>query len=166
MGGMNLLRRQYDKAITAGRKSLKLGPNMADLKADMAYTTYTVGDWDETILLLKSAIRLSPRVPTWYLVLLSRAYVYAGHSDLAIATAKSGLAQLQSVRLKAGLHRTLAFAHVEAGRTEKARQHVAEALKLNPRVSTVTVLRRYLLFKNPADVERQVAAMRKAGMPE
>ena len=67
--------------------------------------------------------------------------------------------------MRSVLHRDLAFAHSEAGRIEKARRHIAEALSLIPRHSAQSV-RKSTFFKDPAHLERMLSALRKAGLPE
>jgi adenylate cyclase len=48
---------------------------------------------------------------------------------------------------------------------EKARQHMAQALKLIPSYSSLLV-RKITRYKNPAHLERMLTALRKAGLPE
>jgi tetratricopeptide (TPR) repeat protein len=57
----------------------------------------------------------------------------------------------------------LAVIYSELGMEEKARAVVAEWQRLNPKVS-VEAFRQFLPFKNPADVERHLNALRKAGL--
>ncbi len=48
---------------------------------------------------------------------------------------------------------------------EKARRHMAQALKLNRRYSSRYVSK-ITFYKQPAHLERMLTALRKAGLPE
>ena len=165
LAGNYWVRRQYDEALAAGRKAIALDPNSAENHAILALITHDLGDWDQTIALSKMAVRLHPRYPSWYLFGLSRAYTFKGEYDLAVAAAEEGLRRAESNFLTGGFHSTLAFAHMEAGRKEEARRHVAERLRLPPPLSPAYI-RKVFFFKNPAHLERFIAALRKAGLPE
>jgi adenylate cyclase len=60
-------------------------------------------------------------------------------------------------------HRILAACYAELGRLEEARAEIAEVLRLNPSYS-LEGLRQTMPFKDPADLERHLAALRKAGL--
>ena len=60
-------------------------------------------------------------------------------------------------------HFNLEVIYNELGLEEEARAVVAAWRRLNPKVS-VEAFRQYLPFKNTADVERHLAALRKAGL--
>jgi hypothetical protein len=51
------------------------------------------------------------------------------------------------------------------GKEEKARFHAAEVLKTNPSFS-LRALQSRNPYKNPADMERLIEPLRKAGLPE
>jgi adenylate cyclase len=60
-------------------------------------------------------------------------------------------------------HWNLAACYAELGRLEEARAEVAEGLRLNPNAS-LEVIKQNAPYKNPADLERFLAALRKAGL--
>ncbi len=60
---------------------------------------------------------------------------------------------------------TLAHTYVEAGRMEEARATVKESLKRFPRYS-IKIPKRVLRYKDPADKQRIIENLRKAGVPE
>ncbi|MBW8056244.1 MAG: tetratricopeptide repeat protein, partial [Nitrospira sp.] len=161
---IRLTQRKHDEALAAGRKAIALDPNYPQARAALAITMRGLGQWDETIALSKLAIRLHPHHPSWYLFSLSMAYVFKGEHDLAIVAAEEGVRRAESDFLKGTFHRDLAFAHMEAGREEEARRHMVEGQRLN--TSTAAWYRNFYRFKNPAHLERMLAALRKAGLPE
>jgi hypothetical protein len=62
-----------------------------------------------------------------------------------------------------GAHQHLAVIYVELGRDAEARAEVAEVLQIAPKFS-LEGLRQRLLNKDPAENERYLAALRKAGL--
>ena len=60
-------------------------------------------------------------------------------------------------------HLCLAVIYSELGREEEARAEAAEVLRLSPNFS-VEGWRHRLPFKDPAETERFLAALRKAGL--
>jgi adenylate cyclase len=165
LGAIHLYKREYDEALVNGRMSIEQSPNNAVIHATVAVTTYSVGDWNETIRLLQRAMRLSPYYPSWYLLYLGRAQTFQGDYREAIATHEKGLARAESPNMQAALHVALAFAHIEAGNDQLAREFMAQAMEALPYYSTSYVKKSHF-FKHPDDLERLLEALRKAGMPE
>lgn len=62
-----------------------------------------------------------------------------------------------------GAHLILAVTYSESGREEEARAEAAEVLRLSPQLS-LEGWRQRLPFKDPAVLERTLAALRKAGL--
>jgi len=60
-------------------------------------------------------------------------------------------------------HLNLAVIYSEMGREEEARAEAAEVLRINPNFS-LEVARQVLPIKDPADLERYLAGLRKAGL--
>ena len=59
----------------------------------------------------------------------------------------------------------LAVAYSEFDRMEEARQAVKDILRIEP-MSSLSTYRRSQPFKDEAPLERQLAGLRKAGLPE
>jgi tetratricopeptide (TPR) repeat protein len=165
MASIHLFQRDYDQAVASGKRAVELGPNMSDVKAVAAIITSAVGDWEQTIELIKSAMRLHPRFPSWYLLYLSRAYAFNGDPQMAISTAEQGLGRAESDNMRGGFYLVMAWALVEAGQIDRAREKMTEALKLTPGL-TVKRWRRGYIFKDPANLDRIVDAAKQAGLPE
>ena len=62
-------------------------------------------------------------------------------------------------------HSWLAIGYSMLGREEDARYHVAEGLKIDPDWS-LEMEQEFYSYKNPADMERHLDALRKVGLPE
>jgi TolB-like protein/Tfp pilus assembly protein PilF len=160
-----MARRQHDKAIFYGEKALALSPNFADLHTAMALVFYYSGRAKEAIQLVKKAMRLSPYYPDWYLPVLGHAYRLTGQYKEAIDA-------LESWRTRANPsselpYVMLAFTYVEAGRVKDAHTAVAEILKRKPKASVEGYAKsKFFAYKNPAEINRILDSLRKAGLPE
>jgi tetratricopeptide (TPR) repeat protein len=77
-------KREYEKAIEFGEKSVAMDPNDANAKALLAYSPVHAGRPQEAIVLLKKAMRLTSYYPPWYLQALGIAYHLTGKYDKAV----------------------------------------------------------------------------------
>ena len=164
LGTIFLAQRLHDKAITAGNRSITLAPNLSIAHAHLAATMFFSGRFGQAIALTEKAMRLSPYYPAFYLSPLARSYAFRGRYEEAIVTSK----QLYD-RSRIGdypeewalIH--LAGLYVAVGRKDEARDFVAEALKINPSLS-LEFFKQSQPFKNPAHMQRELAALKKAGL--
>jgi TolB-like protein/class 3 adenylate cyclase/tetratricopeptide (TPR) repeat protein len=171
LGALHLFpKREYDKAIEFGEKSVVMDPNDANAKALLAYSLVHAGRPQEAIVLLKKAMRLTPYYPNWYLNVLGLAY----HLTLGLAYHLTGEYEKAVEVLKSSVERNpdsplsqvrLAMVYAGMDRMEEARATAAEVLRINPKF-TVSNWAKVQLFKDPAVHEHQEELMRKAGLPE
>jgi len=158
-------RRQHDKAAEYGERALALAPNFTDITATIAIPFMYSGRAEEAIELVKNAMRRSPYYPAWYLAVVGIAYRITGQYEEAIEA-------LETWRARANPRSSipylcLAYTYVEAGRGEEAQLAVAEILKRNPKASITGYLKaRIFPYKDPADIDKVVDSLRKAGLPE
>jgi adenylate cyclase len=165
LSSVYMVKRQHDKAVAYGEKALALAPNLADMKAAVAVPFMYSGRPEEAIELVKKAMRLSPYYPAWYLAVLGHAYRLTGQYEEAITLLESWRARANP--RSALPHLFLAFTYEEAGRGEEAQAAVAEVLKRKPKASIKGYAKSKLFpYKDPADIERVLDSLRKAGMPE
>ncbi len=160
-----MARRQHDKAVSYAEKTIALAPNFASNLATVALP-FLYSDKPEVAAdLVQTAMRHSPYYPAWYLPVLGLSYRLMGQYDQAIAL-------LESWRARASPRSTLpylclAYTYEEAGRGEEAQVAVGEVLKRNPKASIEHYAKSNLFpYKNPAEIERVLNSLRKAGLPE
>jgi adenylate cyclase len=91
---------------------------------------------------------------------VGNAYTLAGRYQEAIAPLQQVLTRYPNIL---GPHLHLAAAYSELGKETEARAEAAEVLRLNPQFS-LEVHRQRAPIKDPAVLERQLAALRKAGL--
>jgi adenylate cyclase len=157
---INLMKRQYDEAISEGERAIALTPNGADAHAHLAMTLHYVGRPEEAIALFKKAIRLNPMPPNWYLFSLADAYCFTGQYEEAIANAQKALQRNPDDVIA---HVALVTGYSMGGREEEARAEAAEVLRIDPEFS-LDYFAITIPFKNPADTELSIDALRKAGL--
>jgi adenylate cyclase len=162
LGTLYLLRRQHEKAIAEGELAVALNPNAADAHARLAMSLNFGGRPEESMPLLKKAIRLNPMPPDWYLHHLAFAYFLNGQCEEVLAISKKILNR-NSDYISAYLG--LANCNAQLGRMEEARAAVAEILRIDPKTS-LKYWEKALPFKKQADKELFFGALRKAGLPE
>ena len=116
----------------------------------------------EAISPLKKAIRINPMAPSFYFRRLGSAYREIGRYEEAIVQFKKAV-DLAPDSLYPNLG--LAATYSLAGRDEEARAEVSEVLRIQPKISLKSIPKR-VAFKNKADIDRLINALRKAGFPE
>jgi adenylate cyclase len=160
LGHMYLWKKQHDQAIAAQEKAIALDPNCAFCYSELGETMTYVGRPQEALGLLEKAIRLSPHEERHLSYRTAYAYHWLGRSEEAIAICKKAVAHYPDFL---GVHYVLAIIYSELGREAEARAAVAEILRLSPTFSLEAVEQR-LAYKDPAMTERELAALRKAGL--
>jgi tetratricopeptide (TPR) repeat protein len=124
------------------------------------------GHFAEAIELMKKAMRLSPYYPAFYLNSLMRSYSLLERYQEAIATVNQLYDRSRKGEYPAewGLL-YLAKVHAELGREDEARELMAQALEINPGLSS-EVFKQGQPFKNPAHLQRELETLSKAGLPQ
>ena len=160
LGLAYLGKKQHAQAIAEAEKAVALDPNYADAYVTLAEIFSFAGRPQEAISLVEQAMRLNPRYPFSYLWALGHAYRLVGRLPEAI-TALKRVVMRNPDQITA--HVLLAVIYSELGREEEARVEVTEILRISPHYS-LEVVRQRIPYKDLAVLERQVAALRKAGL--
>ena len=109
-------------------------------------------------------MRLSPYCPAWFLLNLGLAYRGAGRYQDAIQAFQKLLERAEKGDFPLWLaHSALAITYAMMGQYEKAKIHLKEVKNRKPDYSIESV-RTSNLYKDPAQVERIVDALNKAGL--
>jgi adenylate cyclase len=163
VGATYLWKRRYEQSIAELERAIVLGPNWGSAYTILGMSLNATGRAAEAIGVLEKAIRFNPRSPFFtasYLTVLGGAYRLTGHYDEAITTLKKALGLFPKFL---GAHLFLAVVYTELGRDAEAQAEVAEVLQIAPKYS-LDGLQQRLINKDPAENERVLAALRKAGL--
>jgi len=162
LSSIYMFKKQYEKAIAEGERAIALDPNGADAYSQLGTVLQMVGRQQEAIAPLEKAIRINPMAPSIYFRRLGTAYRDIGRYEDAIVQLKKAI-NLSPDSLYP--HSALAATYSLAGRDEEARAEVSEVLRIQPKISLESLSKR-VAYKNKADIDRLIDALRKAGLPE
>jgi adenylate cyclase len=162
LSAVYLLKRQYEKAVAAAEHAITLNPNGAILYDTLAGVVGCSGRWEDSIIYAKKSIRLAPFPQITVFHWLGRAYFMTGQYDEAILTFKKALG-ISPNYLPA--HAFLAASYSSLGRETEAVAAAEEVLRINPKFCLESYAKT-LPYKNKSDIERYMAALRKAGLPK
>lgn len=150
--------RDFDRSLANYRKAIELNPNSPDLLADMADALIHVGKTAEGVAMIGQAKKLNPLSSDWYDWVLGIAAFFDERYEEALdALRRVGNS---SCFLRCDLVATL----VRLGRMDEARAIAHELLEDQPnfRVTQGTLTP----FKDPQVLQRFIADLRLAGLPE
>jgi adenylate cyclase len=160
LGSIYLVKLQFEKAVEEAERAVALNPNGAQGIIVLAGILGHAGRWEESVSYAKKSIRLDPVPDIFKLFILGRAQFMTRHYDESIAAWKKAL-QKNSDYLPA--HAFLAACYSSSGRDVEATAEVKEVLRIDPKFN-VESHAKLLPYKNKADIEWEVAALRKAGL--
>jgi tetratricopeptide (TPR) repeat protein len=159
LGLVYLWQKQYEQALAEMERAIALDPNSADSYAGLAEVLSRVGRPEEAVGMAEQALRRRPSGADTPSNSVGAAYDLAGRPEEAITPLKHYLSHYPIL----GAHLTLAAVYSELGKETEARAEAAEVLRINPKFS-LEVHRQRVPIKDPAMLERHIAALRKAGL--
>jgi len=115
---------------------------------------------DEALQMIEQAMRRKPLMLDGHFIFIGEAYALAGKLEEAIDPLQRYLTHYPNFL---GAHLDLVGVYSELGREAEARAEAAEVLRLNPQFS-LEVHKQRAPIKDPVVLERDIAALRKAGL--
>jgi adenylate cyclase len=161
LSAIYMVMRQHEKAIAEAERAIALDPNGADAHSQLGIALIYAGRQQEAIAPLEKAIRINPIAPSKYFRRLGIAYRDTGRYEEAIAQLKKAINRSPDSFLA---HLTLTATYGLAGRDEEARAEASEVLRIQPKVSLERLAKTAVPYKNKADTDRVIDALRKAGL--
>ena len=160
LGQIYLWQKEHDRAIEQAESAVALAPNDASSYETLAEILSWSGRPDESIRLIRHAMRLDPHYPFFYLWTLGHSYYLTGQRQQAL-DALGKLVQENPNFVAAHAYRAVVL--TELGRTEDAREAWDAASRISPGAS-MSNLRERLPYKRPADLDRILSAVHRAGV--
>jgi adenylate cyclase len=160
LGTVYLWQKQYEQAIAEMERAITLDPNLAEGYAGLAETLSRMGRTEDALEAAAQALRLKPEAADGHLGSVGAAYATAGRPEEAIAPLQRYISRYPNIL---GAHLTLAAVYSELGQEAEAHAEATEVLRLNPQFS-LEVHKQRMPIKEPAVLERHIAALRKAGL--
>jgi TolB-like protein/DNA-binding winged helix-turn-helix (wHTH) protein/Flp pilus assembly protein TadD len=160
LGWVYLFQKQYELAIAEMEQGVALAPHEAVYSASLAEALSRLGRRGEAVAMGEQALRRKSAVADYHLSNVGAAYYLAGRPEVAIVPLKQYLSRYPN---HLGPHLTLTAVHSELGKEAEAQAEAAEVLRLNPTFS-LEVHKERTPIKDPAMLERHIAALRKAGL--
>jgi len=156
---------QHELAIAQAQRSLALDPNDANSYLAIAYALIYAGRPREALNFVEKAMRLDPHSPAYYLFILGLAHFHLDQFEKAVTLFEKAL-KLNPVNYVPLI--PLSAAQAQCGREQEAAATLDKLQKALPAIVTIALVKRGSLFsyKNPADRDRLLAGLRKAGMLE
>jgi adenylate cyclase len=155
-----LRQKQPEQALAEAKRAIALAPNYGLGYAVLAEILSAEGRAEEAIEVAEKAMRIGVPDPHSFLYQLGQAYCLSERYEEAITINKRILIRSPDNWYA---HSEQAISYIELGREEPARAEMAEALRLNPNLSLEAVKQTWP-YKDPVVLERDLAAMRKAGL--
>jgi TolB-like protein/DNA-binding winged helix-turn-helix (wHTH) protein/Tfp pilus assembly protein PilF len=161
-GLIELYRRDYAAAIRSAEYAIEIKPNYADAHALLAWILHFAGRPGEGLASIERAVRLNPRVPAIYRYVRGALHYEKQEVDQALLDLEAAVEVSPSFQL---VRVWLAAAYAAAGRIEDAAWQVQEILGLDPHF-TVAQAERGFPIRDPFYLERFLADLRRAGLPD
>jgi tetratricopeptide (TPR) repeat protein len=160
LGSISLYQQQYEQAQAEMERAVALAPNEAGTYAALAEVLSDMGRTEEALEAVAQALRLKSEAADGHLGSVGTAYAVAGRYAEARAPLQRYLSRYPNTL---HIHLMLAVVYSELGQAAEARAEAAEVLRLNPQFS-LEVHKQRAPIKDPAVLERHIAALRKAGL--
>ena len=157
-----LLNREFDEALSAGRKAVLTRPACANANGFFANVLYYCGELEDAVRHISLAMRYHPLNPPFFKNVLAAAYLGKNELEAAISTAKQ-TTEIAPTDVMARL--TLVSAYVRAKERERSDEIVSEIKKLAPDFS----VRRFAesqFYRNNKINQQLMNELINAGLPE
>ncbi|HKJ53497.1 MAG TPA: adenylate/guanylate cyclase domain-containing protein [Gammaproteobacteria bacterium] len=157
-----LSQRQHAAALEAAKRTIEVHPDYADGHATLGFISSYTGDYEQALAALARAREINPQGTGVYLAIEGRVLFLTKRYQDALPRL------LESAARNPGFDVTqlaLAAVYARLGRPDDAAWSIDEALAISPELS-LTQLRRDSLYRDSADLDDWLDALREAGLPE
>jgi len=165
---MHIFSREHEKAIAEAQRAIALDPNDGDSYHSMAYALIFAGRPKGALDFVEKAMRLDPHYPAYYLVVLGLAQFSMEQFEEAASSFERALKR-NPENYWVGFYLAASYGHL--ARKQEATAAIEEYKKVGPHVAGLSIKRisnwpMSTRYKDPADKDRLLEGLRKAGLPE
>jgi adenylate cyclase len=158
---MSGFRRQYEAAIAAGEKAVKIAPGAAAAYFSLGRALSFAGRDREALGYLEKSLRMNPLADSALYMHIGFAHNNLRNYEEAISAFKKAIA-LATNTIPARLN--LIVSYIQLGRTEEAVTVAEEILKIYPKYTAKGYGEKRSPWKDQAVIDRQIEAWRKVGL--
>lgn len=162
MCDLYVTRREFEKSIASGERSVELQPNGSQVHLMLGNSLCRSERYDDGISHIKKSFRLNPFPHYFHYLSLGRCYWAKEQYEDAL---KELLMALERAPNNSSTHLTLAITYSLLDMEEEARNSARKAIELSPSLS-VKIASNYWPYKTRDRLPIAIDAMRKAGFPE
>jgi tetratricopeptide (TPR) repeat protein len=157
----HFFRHELDAFLAEAERAISLNPNNASALANVGnYISYV--DDQRGVALVRRAMALDPFHPTWFFFSITRHHFKKGEYEEALSVAQQ--INLPDVYT---FHLCLAAIYGELGRKLEARSALDGLLRVYPGFTIKKLIEERRKWNESDDmIDRWVAALRKAGLPD
>ncbi len=160
LGMVVIKRAQYERALRELEEGVALTPNSAQSVMLLGTFLPGYGRPREALEMVERAFRLDPWPPSWYFEPLAYAHFALGnHADAVTAVSEC----ITRIPDQIWCRVLATMIHMAAGEEGPARAQAQEVLRINPDFSSTNARRQVAMAEQR---EREIALLRKAGLPE
>ena len=158
----HLWNKQFDEAIVAAEELAESDPGNPANQQLLSHVYSYAKKPEAALAAINRMSRSSANALVHAIGLICNLY---GRQDEAISAYNEALVRNPNYEERVKAHIGLTVVYSELGSTQEARSHALEILELSPNFS-VDVWGERVPYKDPAQTERDMAALRKAGLPD
>jgi len=162
LGHIQLLEGRYDEAVASCSKGVKLRASCPLAHGLLGVVQNYSGDARAAVKSIRDALQLEKVYPPWLIDVLAAAYRDSGEVDLSISVAK------ESIRLNPqnnGARLILCSDYKLATDNDQA-QRVADEIIASEPTFRLSNFAKSQPYQNPAELDRLIATLRDAGLPD
>jgi adenylate cyclase len=158
LSSVHLFKRRHDDALAAARRWIEIEPGNAEAYANLHFA----GEPARVEGLIEKARRLNPFYPFYYTLYVGQAcFAMERFADAAAIIRRSIAHNPEALPA----HFYLAACYGQLGEGALAREALAEVRRISPDFSMASV-RAIAAYRRPADLDRLIEGLRKAGLAE
>ena len=153
------LSRRFDEALRTADAGLAINPNFAPLYGPRSAAKLSLGQFEQAKSDLEQALRLSPRDP-----LIGVWHMYLGDVELGLGHIEAAIGEFRNA-IDSGFRTFQAYSNLAAayaldGKMDEAKSALAEAVRLNPKLTVKWMI------AHATNIPARSEGLRKAGLPE